>query len=144
MTFAQQSYTFVEALNNMTISPAAQHALWLDPFRSLTDPERAQLAAAGLVVHAVATLDDLRASLDRADLVVVRLEGDTELLDEVQTLANVASLQVPVVCRVERRDMELAVAAMRQGAWHVLVADDFSAQAWQAAGQSLLPLPRLP
>jgi two-component system response regulator FlrC len=123
----------------MSNSLNTQKVLWLDPFRALSGPERAQLAGHGLLVHAVSTLDDLQAALDGADLLVVRLEGNTDLLLELQTLVSARSLTVPVVCRVERRDMALAVAAMRSGALHVLAGDDFSFDAWSAV--SVRPAP---
>ena len=112
-----------------------QHLLWLDPFRALTDAERAQLAAAGLAVHPVATLDDLRDQLPQAGLIALRLEGTPELLRDVQILQAEEGSALSVLCRVERRELELAVAAMRLGAQHVLAADDFSAHAWHAASQ---------
>jgi two-component system, response regulator FlrC len=112
-----------------------QHLLWLDPFRALSDADRAQLAAAGLAVHPVATLDDLREQLPQAGLIALRLEGTTDLLRDVQALQTEEGCALAVLCRVERRELELAVAAMRLGAQHVLAADDFSAQAWQNASQ---------
>ena len=112
-----------------------QHLLWLDPFRALSDADRAQLAAAGLAVHPVATLDDLREQLPQAGLIALRLEGTPDLLRDVQALQAEEGCALAVLCRVERRELELAVAAMRLGAQHVLAADDFSAQAWHAASQ---------
>jgi two-component system response regulator FlrC len=44
---------------------------------------------------------------------------------------------VPVLCRVDRRRMEVAVDAMRWGALHVLPADEWSVAAWQDATQGL-------
>ncbi len=114
-----------------------QQLLWLDPFRALNDAERAQLAAAGLAVHPVATLEELQARLPQADLLALRLEGSPQLLSDVLALQEGPSR--PILCRVERRELELAVAAMRLGAQHVLAADDFSAQAWQAASQRPAP-----
>jgi two-component system response regulator FlrC len=38
---------------------------------------------------------------------------------------------VPIVCRVDRRHLELVVDAMRHGALHVLPADEWSPDAWQ-------------
>jgi two-component system response regulator FlrC len=117
----------------MSNSPITQQLLWLDPFRSLSGPEQAQLAAAGLVAQAVATLEELKQLGSHADLVALRLEGGTALLTEVKALLAEQGSSVPIICRVERRDLELAVAAMRAGAVHVIAADEFSAPAWQAA-----------
>jgi two-component system response regulator FlrC len=111
----------------------AQRALWLDPFQPLAGDAQAQLAAGGLVAMPVSTLEDLQSRLDHADLLVVRLECNTELLQELQSLASALGHNLPIVCRVERRNLELAVAAMRLGARHVLATDEWSAAAWQSA-----------
>ncbi|MEZ7846986.1 MAG: sigma-54 dependent transcriptional regulator [Polaromonas sp.] len=116
----------------MSPSLIAQQALWLDPFQPLADAVQAQLAAGGLTVHPVATLEELQSKLAAADLVVVRLGDNIELLQELQALTVTLGFAVPIVCRVDRRHLELVVAAMRQGALHVLPADDLSMAAWQS------------
>jgi two-component system response regulator FlrC len=64
--------------------------------------------------------------------------GDSaELLQEVQTLIAQLGHTVPVLCRVDRRRMEVAVDAMRLGALHVLSSDEWSAAAWQGAVKGL-------
>ncbi len=117
----------------MSNSPITQQLLWLDPFRALSGPEQAQLASAGLVAQSVATLDELKLLCPHSDLLAIRLEGGTSLLADVKALLSAEGSSIPIVCRVERRDLELAVAAMRDGATHVIAADEFSASAWQAA-----------
>jgi two-component system response regulator FlrC len=109
----------------------AQQALWLDPFQPLADAVQAQLAAGGLTVHPVSTLEELQAKLAGADLLVIRLGDSIELLQELQALTVTLGFELPIVCRVDRRHLELVVAAMRQGALHVLPADDWSTEAWQ-------------
>jgi two-component system response regulator FlrC len=109
----------------------AQHALWLDPFQPLADAVQAQLAAGGLTIFPVSTLEDLQNQLPEADLLVVRLGDNIELLQELQALTVTLGFSVPIVCRVDRRHLELVVAAMRQGALHVLPSDETSPEAWQ-------------
>jgi len=116
----------------MSPSLITQQALWLDPFQPLADAVQAQLAAGGLTVLAVSTLEELQSKLAGADLLVVRLGDNIELLQELQALTSTLGFAVPIVCRVDRRHLELVVAAMRQGALHVLPADECSAEAWQA------------
>ena len=116
----------------MSPSLITQQALWLDPFQPLADAVQAQLAAGGLTVCPVSTLEELQAKLAGTDLLVVRLGDSMELLQELQALTATLGFSVPIVCRVDRRHLELVVAAMRQGALHVLPADEFSAEAWQA------------
>ena len=77
-------------------------ALWLDPKSAVGPLERAQLEAAGLQLLPVATLDDLKQGLARARLVVIRLMGDTGLLEEVKKLTQSFGHAIPVLCRVDR------------------------------------------
>jgi len=98
---------------NMT---AVRDVLWLDPVEKIDASARAQMRVAGLNVVVVNTLEELNTMLGRVDLVVVRLVDDTSLLAEVRGLAGESMVDLPVVCRVGRGNLELAVAAMRDGA----------------------------
>ena len=111
----------------------AQHALWLDPLHPLAAPEHAQLALAGLSVHRLHTLEDIQKQLTDADWVVVRLDNSLERLVAVLNVQQQAQMAVPVICRVDRQHLSLAVQAMRLGAYHVMAADEWSVPAWQAA-----------
>jgi two-component system response regulator FlrC len=113
------------------------HAVWLDPFSPIDAADRAQLDAAGISLETVSTLGDLTLALRRAHVLVIRLGDSAELLQEVQTLIAQLGHTVPVLCRVDRRRMEVAVDAMRLGALHVLSSDEWSADAWQGAVKGL-------
>jgi len=113
------------------------HAVWLDPFSPIDAADRAQLDAAGISLETVSTLGDLTLALRRAHVLVIRLGDSAELLQEVQTLIAQLGHTVPVLCRVDRRRMEVAVDAMRLGALHVLSSDEWSAEAWQGAVKGL-------
>ena len=113
------------------------HAVWLDPFSPIDAADRAQLDAAGISLETVSTLGDLTLALRRAHVLVIRLGDSAELLQEVQTLIAQLGHTVPVLCRVDRRRMEVAVDAMRLGALPVLSADEWSAHAWQGAVKGL-------
>ncbi len=113
------------------------HAVWLDPFSPIDMAERAQLSTAGISLETVSTLGDLTLALRRAHVLVIRLGDSAELLQEVQTLVAQLGHTVPVLCRVERRRMEVAVDAMRLGALHVLCADEWAPSAWQQAVKGL-------
>ncbi len=113
---------------------APLHLVWLDPFHPLAPTEQAQLAQAGLLVGVVRTMDELQAELaqERAAVLVLGLGSDVSLLvDSLQLMEEAPSL--PVICRVERRHLELAVSAIRHGACHVLAADDWTAKSWASA-----------
>ncbi|MEI7514201.1 MAG: sigma-54 dependent transcriptional regulator [Betaproteobacteria bacterium] len=122
-------------------------ALWLDPFRPLSAANQAQLGEAGLHASPISTLEELEAGLSAPHqgrrAVVLGLGTDIALLHETMTLVNQMDHAVAVVCRTERRQLELAVQALQTGACHVIAADDWSAAAWQAAIQraSIAALP---
>ena len=120
----------------------AQQVLWLDPIQPLDAPEHAQLTAAGLSVRCISTLDELQSALSHGQTAALVLRHDTtlDLLQSCQNIMLRAGCAVPVVCRVDRRHLELAVQAMRQGAAHVLATDDWSAASWQTAHQAIQAL----
>jgi two-component system response regulator FlrC len=124
-------------INVNTSTPNVLQAVWLDPFRPLDDEQRALLGEAGVALHAITTLGDLTLALRRAHVMIIRLGDSAELLREVQTLIGQLGFNVPVICRVERRRMEVTVDAMRHGALHVLPIDECSVQAWQDAMQGM-------
>ena len=121
----------------MPLPSATSKALWLDPFRPLTAADRAQLAAAGLDEQAVSTLDELQAEIkatpSQISTLVLGLGADIELLQDTLALINTTSHSVALVCRLERRQLELAVLALHKGACHVLAADDWSEASWRLA-----------
>ncbi len=118
----------------MTALTQTSHpALWLDPKSAVGSVEREQLLQAGLQLLPVATLQDLKLGLARARLVVIRLMGDTGLLEEVRKLTQAFGHAIPVLCRVERQQFDLGIEAMRRGAYHVLSDDDWSVDTWRTA-----------
>ncbi len=134
MTLAHLTYQLTKVRQTFMSSPSIpQRGLWLDPFRTLGTAEQAQLAVAGLQARVVTTLDELQELLSDADCLVIRLAGSVDLLREVQALMKSVACQCPVICRVERKSLEIAVAAMHEGACHVLDLDDWSAAQWQIA-----------
>ena len=113
------------------------HAVWLDPFSPIDAADRAQLDAAGISLEPVHTLGDLTLALRRAHVLVIRLGDSAELMQEVQTLIAQLGHTVPVLCRVDRRRMEVAVDAMRLGALTVLASDEWTPAVWQDAVKGL-------
>ena len=121
----------------MPLLSANSKALWLDPFRPLTATDRAQLADAGMDVLTVSTLDEMQAAINTAPTqamaVVLGLGADIELLQDTLALIHTTGCTLPLICRTERRQLELAVLALHSGACHVLAADDWSDAAWSLA-----------
>jgi two-component system response regulator FlrC len=94
----------------------------------------------GMDVHVVRTLDELGAPIraGAVDLVVVGLGQDCELLHAVKDLIDACPTDFKrpsILCRVERRNLEVTVAAMRTGALHVIATDDWAVATWEAALQ---------
>ena len=115
-------------------------ALWLDPFRALRPQDQLALTDLGMAVHIVRTLDELQAPIraGTADLVVVGLGQDCDLLHAVKDLIDACPAETrrpSILCRVERRNLEVTVAAMRTGALHVIATDDWAVATWEAALQ---------
>ena len=112
-------------------------ALWLDPFRPLSAADAERLACAGVKPIPVSTLDELQAQLTDTPtplaMLVLGLGSDTSLLEDALLLLKSAQSTLPVVCRLERRHLEVAVASLQAGACHALVADDWSPKAWDLA-----------
>ena len=102
--------------------------LWLDPQAALSDAERMVLHQSGWNVRAVPTLDDVAFQAPHAVAVVVRLSHTCERLTEVQRVLQEADQPLPVFCRVDRDELELAVEASRQGAAGVISAQDWKPQ----------------
>jgi two-component system response regulator FlrC len=123
----------------MSSKQTAQYVLWLDPQQPLAAHEHEQLAAAGLASRRIHTLQVLQSALTdgQALALVIRHDSSSDLLESTQELMKRIGVALPVVCRVERRQLELAVQAMRQGAAHVLAFDDWSLEAWQATAQTI-------
>jgi two-component system, response regulator FlrC len=105
--------------------------------RALQEDESAKLAELGLAPITINILADLRQALAHAQVVVVRLLDSLELFTEVKQLIKTLGYDVPVVCRVERRNLSLTVQAMQHGALHVVAADDWSAAAWRNVSAAL-------
>jgi two-component system response regulator FlrC len=135
--FANQSYLITRLIkvNSSSINPT--HAVWLDPFKPIDASERTQLELADISVSMVNTLGELNAALKKAHVLIIRLVESSELLQEVLTLVNQLGHNVPVLCRVERRRMNVVVDAMRLGAFHVLPSDEWDPKAWREAVKGL-------
>jgi len=90
----------------------------------------------GLQVQRIQTLDELQLKM-QAPLVVqalvIRHDPAFNLMQSVLALYKQIGDSLPIICRVDRMQMNLAVEAMRQGAAYALGADDFAPASWQSA-----------
>ena len=126
----------------MKPSPAsAPLALWLDPEKPLSPEHSQALHASGWALMPVHTLDSLVSHAADAAVVVLHLSVDVTRLKAVQQLLQEAGLNTPVVARVERQDLELAVEASQSGALAVLAACDTRNASWMRLHSALNPNP---
>ena len=114
-------------------------ALWLDPEAALSPEHSQALQLSGWAVMPVNTLDNLLAQAADAAMVVLHLTADTTRLKAVQQLLQDAGLSTPVVCRVERHELDLAVEATQSGALTVLAAQDVRQASWLRLHNQLNP-----
>jgi two-component system response regulator FlrC len=119
----------------MSSSSNAPTILWLDPLEPLGVSDHAQLSAAGVTVTCIHTLDDLQTALQHqhAQALAIRHDPTYNLLPSALALFKQVGQSLPLICRVDRRQMNLAVDAMRQGAAYALAIDDYAAATWQTA-----------
>ncbi len=119
-------------------------ALWLDPEAALSPEHSHALQVSGWAVMPVTTLDNLLTHAGDAAMVVLRLTLDTTRLKAVQQLLQDAGLSTPIVCRVDRHELDLAVEASQTGALTVLATQDVRTASWQKLHDQINPgTPRL-
>ena len=109
---------------------SAPLALWLDPETALSPEHSQALQVSGWAVMPVTTLDSLVAQAPDAAVVVLHLALDVTRLKAVQQLLQDAGLSTPVVCRVDRHELDLAVEATQAGALTVLATQDVRPASW--------------
>jgi two-component system response regulator FlrC len=126
----------------MSSNQTAQQVLWMDPVQTMTAQEHAKLLQAGLVVQSVHSLIELKKAMtEQPTWPLVVLHDKTHgLIDGIQNFFPNAFKTRPLICRVNRSHLELAVDAMRKGAAHVLASDDWSIEAWQVVVHTLKTL----
>ena len=109
---------------------SAPLALWLDPEKPLTPEHSQALHDSGWALMPVNTLDALVSHAADAAMVVLHLSVDVTRLKAVQQLLLEAGLNTPIVARVPRHELELAVEASQSGAVSVLASDDVRSASW--------------
>lgn len=112
-------------------------ALWLDPEAPLTEGHALLLHEAGWAVLSVGTLEAVTHHAPHAQAVVVRLPNDTTRLHAVMQTLREAGVALPVVCRVERQALELAVQASQEGAAAVVATHESKPETWARLRENL-------
>ena len=107
------------------------NALWLDPFSPPSRPHSDALFDAGINLLSVVTLEDLKKTLNRTNLIVIRLKDNLSLFEEVSNLTKTLSKNVPIICRVDKDEFELGIAAMRDGAVEVFSSECIDPKKWK-------------
>jgi two-component system response regulator FlrC len=119
-------------------------ALWLDPETPLSPEHSQALHHSGWALMPIHTLDMLLSQAADAAIVVLHLGVDMTRLKAVQQLLQEAGISLPVVARVDRYELELAVEASRCGAMAVLASDDVRPASWVRLHKHLTPNPARP
>ena len=120
---------------------SAPLALWLDPETPLSEHQALVLNETGWAVLSVETLDGLIQQAPHASAIVVRLAQDVSRLKAVQELLQDAGVSLPLICRVDRPELELAVAATQAGAAAVVALQDTRPETWQQLQDKLFQNP---
>jgi two-component system response regulator FlrC len=105
-------------------------ALWLDPDTALTEGYALLLEEAGWTVLTVSTPEGVAHHAAHAQAVIVRLSDDTTRLHAVDKVLRDTGVQLPVICRVDRQDLDLAVQATQEGAAAVVAIQESRHEAW--------------
>ena len=105
-------------------------ALWLDPDTALTEGYALLLEEAGWTVLTVGTPEGVSHHAAHAQAVIVRLSDDTSRLHAVEKVLRETGVQLPVICRVDRQDLDLAVQATQEGAAAVVAIQESRCEAW--------------
>jgi two-component system response regulator FlrC len=126
----------------MSSNQTAQQVIWMDPVHPIAAQERAKLLQAGLVVQSVHSLVELKQAMtEQPTWPLIVLHDKTHgLIEGIQNFFPNAFKTRPLICRVNRSQLELAVDAMRKGAAHVLASDDWTSEAWQVVASTLKTL----
>jgi len=107
--------------------------VWLDAVESPSRIELGRLAEAGWHVVPVRSLAEIEPLAGSAARIVVRVIDQLDQLAEVRRRLDLLNPRPEVFARIDRDCFDLAVAAMRQGADHVIASDDFSLSAWRVS-----------
>ena len=107
-------------------------ALWLDLQTPLADGHARALTGSGWTVQVVDSLATALEHVHEAQLLVLRTGPDLSGLQALQA-ALPAGLRLPVLCRLDAGDLQLAAEAVNQGALAVLPTDEDRPEAWQRA-----------
>ena len=110
--------------------------VWLDALASPARIELSRLAEAGWHVMPIRSLQELEPLAGSASRIVVRVIDTLDPLVEVRRRLESVQPRPELVARIDRDCFDLAVAAMRAGADHVIASDDFSLAAWRVADRA--------
>jgi two-component system response regulator FlrC len=117
------------------MSEQSAMVVWFDALGAPGAIELNRLAEAGWHTMPVRSLQELEPLAGSAARIVVRIIDDLDLLIEIRRRIDHLQPRPELMARVDRDRFELAVAAMRQGADHVVPADEFSVAAWRASAR---------
>ncbi len=104
--------------------------LWLDAQSALSATQHEVLRRAGWTASHISESAEAEAYLTDASLVVIRLAGNAEPLEDLFETMRRQGVMLPVVVRVKSDDLDLAMRAMQAGAMTVISEDDMDWNRW--------------
>jgi two-component system response regulator FlrC len=111
--------------------------LWIDPLEELAPSQQEVLHRAGWSVRHHQTPESAQEDLSRASLVVLHLTPQSSALSQTFEVMQHHGLTMPVVCRVQSHQLELAMIAMHAGALTVISTDDLDWNRWVELRQQI-------
>ena len=133
--FSKSSF---DLANDFEANENKLNALWLDPFSPPSNSNHEALSKAGINLLSVLTLDDLKKTLKKTNLIVIRIKENLSLFEEVLTLIKTLDKPVPIIIRVDRNEFELGIKAIKIGAEEVLSADSTDSEEWKKIVRSIV------
>lgn len=116
--------------------------LWADASLTLDSDSIRDLASDGLVIRHV-QLDDLsNEDLSGADILVARVQGNIDTIDQLQFRITTLNLNLPIVARVAREEFELGMEIVKQGITHVVPTDHLDAETWTSIVKQMVSKPQ--
>lgn len=109
--------------------------VWLDAVETPSRIELGRLAEAGWHVMPVRSIAEIEPLAGSAARIVVRVIDRLDQLADLRRRLETLNPRPELFARIDRDCFDLAIAAMRQGADHVIASDDFSLSAWRASNR---------
>lgn len=104
--------------------------VWIDDLTVKPSPILLELERQGLKIIQTSEADLKDIEITNSDVIVVRVSTDINLVSRMRSRLAHLNSTAPLIARVDRRDFELAIQAMRKGATTVVPAEQQARADW--------------